>query len=345
MRDFYKILDVPRNASTEEIKKAYRKLAFDLHPDRRVGDKDAEVKFKEVQEAYDVLGDEAKRARYDNPYHEPQGFTDIFDAFFSQRPRQKDWGLHIEIELVIDFLESATGCTKELNYDRRECCQPCKGTGAKDGKEFKQCVVCDGKGKTYFHHQNFGSYMRMESVCQSCKGSGKVINIFCDECGAKGYHLKNSSLEVKVPAGINDGMKIRIRGEGDVGTSGTGDLFCLVRVKPHPLFQREGINLFLKMPVGYARSVLGGEIDVPCLEGSCKFKLPPLTRSGTTFRMPGLGFNIPDGDESIKGDLLVKVLVEVPEVNSDQYREILEKLHEMEEASPGEMRREFKEKL
>jgi molecular chaperone DnaJ len=353
--DYYEILGLDKNADFETIKKAYRALALQYHPDRNPGDEGAVVKFKDVQEAYDILSDPQKKSEYDKkqfvppfPTFEPSNnIQDIFDKFFHQRPRSQGWGQHIETEIVIDFLESARGCVRNLNIDRREVCKSCKGTSAKDGKSFKACVVCDGKGKTFNHHQSGNSYVRIETHCQSCKGTGKVVSEFCMDCTARGYFIHSCSLDIKVPAGINDGMKICIRGEGDTGLSGAGNLYCVVRVKPHPLFQREGVDLFLKVPISYTQSVLGAEIDVPCLDGTCKFKIPPGTRSGTSFRMPGLGFLLPDDDESARGDLLVRVVVEVPNVTQmpENYVELLKQLAVLEKEHLGEARQNFARKL
>lgn len=346
---YYEVLGVEKTADDEAIKKAYRQKAFQYHPDRNPGDDEAVEVFKKVSEAYDCLSDPEKRLQYDRQQSVPPSppsspftdakVTDLFDMFFNMRPRQQGWGQHIETEVVIEFLESAKGCTKNINIDRRESCRSCKGTGAKDGKEFKPCVLCDGKGKTANHHMNSSNFFRYETTCQSCRGSGKVISAFCEDCSSRGFTLKPLSLDVQIPAGINDGMKLCVRGEGDIGLNGVGNLYVVVRVRPHPLFQREGINLFLKLPVGYAQAVLGGEIDIPCLDGTCKFKLPPGTRPGATFRLSGLGFWLPDDDETARGDLLVKVLVDAPKVEdiSDEYREVLTKLALLERQFPGRL--------
>jgi molecular chaperone DnaJ len=355
--DLYKIMGVERDATEEVIKKAYRKLARQYHPDRNPGDKEAEEMFKKVQGAYDILGDADKRAMYDRKFFAPpppvftqqqnNNLQDLFDMFFSQRPRQQGWGQHIEMEIIIDFIEAAKGCSKVVNIDKREVCRHCKGTSAKDGNEFKECVLCDGRGKTYFHHGTSNSFSRWETTCQSCKGTGKVVAVFCPYCSGNGFTTHPCTLELKIPAGINDGMKICARGEGDIGLSGCGNLYCVVRVKAHPVFQREGINLCLKLPITYTQAVFGGEIDVPCMDGQCKFKLPAGTRSGAIFRMPGLGFTLPDDDESARGDLLVKVVIDVPTGSDlpDSYKESLHKIAEFEKDHLGDSRRNFKRNL
>jgi molecular chaperone DnaJ len=355
MDDLYQILGVERNADKETIQKAYRKLAFQYHPDRNPDNKDAEEMFKKVQNAYETLGNPDKKAIYDRQSFTPplvssatttESFQDLFDAFFTQRPRNQGWGQNVEVEVVIDFVESAKGCSRTIDFDKREVCKHCKGTTAKDGKEFKNCVLCDGKGKTYLHHSTSGSYVRWESTCQSCLGTGKVVAAFCVYCASKGYHIKPCSIELKIPAGINNGMKICARGEGDIGLNGSGNLYCVVRVRPHPVFQREGINLHVKMPITYTQAVFGSEIDVPCLDGECQFKLPPGTKSGAVFRMPGLGFNLPDDDEA-KGDLLVKVIIDIPYGDElpENYKELLKQIAELEKEYPGDSRKNFKRNL
>jgi molecular chaperone DnaJ len=347
MEDFYQVMGVERNADQEAIKKAYRQLARKYHPDRNPGDKEAEDNFKKVQQAFEVLGDPEKRKVYDNPVtftkFDMGGFQDLFDTFFTQRPRQPGWGQNIEMELTIDFIESVKGCVKRVEIDRREMCQSCKGIG---GNEFKECVVCDGKGKTFYHQGSPHHYMKIESTCQSCRGVGKIISVFCVDCGGKGFKPCSCTLDIKIPAGINNGMKVCVRGEGDIGLSGVGNLYCVIRVKPHPVFQREGINLLLKLPITYSQAVLGGEVAVPCLDGQCKFKLPPGTKSGAIFRMPGLGFILTDDDTS-RGDLLVKVLIDVPNGESipEDYRELLKKIVELEKENPGDSQKNFKKNL
>lgn len=347
---YYEILGVDRKADSDTITKAYRQLAKKYHPDRNVGDDEAKVKYAEVDEAYSVLNDPVKRSRYDlttqtqtntQTFNFKNPFVDICDSVFNARPRQKKWGQNIEAEIIIDFLESAKGCVKTLDMDRRETCKVCKGTCAKDGKDFKECVLCNGKGKE-FHRT---SSMMFESQCKCCAGSGKVIGEFCNECSARGFTLSHSALSIRIPAGINDGMKICVRGEGDIGLEGVGNLYCVIRVKPHPLFQRDGINLTLKLPVGYAQAVLGGDVDVPCLDGTCKFKIPPGTRSGSTFRLNGLGFVLPDDDETARGDMLIKVMVDAPEDVSGEYREVLEKLALLEKERPGNLCKSYEQAL
>lgn len=335
---YYKTLGVDSKADLQTINKAYRQLAKQYHPDRNVGDDDAKMKYAEVSEAYENLSDPVKRSRYDSRFSSSFNFqsfnlNDFFSSVSNSVPKQQNWGQNIETSLTIDFIESAKGCTKNLNIERRQTCKNCRGTGAKDGKDFKKCVLCDGSGKEV----RINSNMRFETSCGSCLGTGKVIGEFCDVCGSKGFTLVTSCLEIKIPAGINNGMKICVRGEGDIGLNGPGSLYCVIRVVPHPLFQRDGINLCLKVPVGYAQAALGGEINVPCLDGICKFKIPAGTRSGSTFRLQGLGFKLPDDDETSQGDMLIKVVVDAPifEDIPCEYKEILEKLALLEKTHPG----------
>lgn len=351
--DFYTIMGIPRTATIKEIKKAYSDLSKKYHPDRNPGDDIAVKNFQKIQEAYEILGDQEKRTIYDRRLASPPisiqvanktNFQDIFDVFFNQRPRQQGWGQHIEMEIVIDFIESVKGCSKVINIDRREICSHCKGTTAKNGKEYKECVLCDGTGKTHYHHGNSAAYSKWETTCQSCCGTGKIVSEFCDHCLAKGYFIKPSTLELKIPAGINTGMKICVRGEGDVGLSGCGNLYCVVRVRQHPVFERNGMDILVKLPITYTQAVFGGELDVPYLDGKCKFKMPPGIKSGATFRMPGLGFKLLEDNESAKGDLLVRVLIDVPNSNDipEEYKELLKKVADFEKDHLGESRKNFK---
>lgn len=332
MLNHYEVLGVSRNADKDEIKKAFNALAKKYHPDRNIGDKEAETKFKQVKEAYDVLSDPVKRSRYDSP-------SDFLDRIFSYRPRN-GWSRHVETELMIEFMESVKGCVRTLDFDRREICKICSGTGAKEGKEFRECVLCDGKGKVAWFSSSMGAFAKGETTCQSCRGSGKAVLIPCLECSGLGYVIKPVSLEITIPAGVADGMKLCIKGEGDVGVM-AGNLYCAIRVKPHPLFQREGNNLFLKVPLSYTQLLEGGEINVPSLDGECKVKVPPGTKSNTTLKLKGMGFTSPDGGK--KGDLLVRVSVEIPEKKklSEKYKELLKKLAESEKEEPGDSIKAF----
>jgi molecular chaperone DnaJ len=343
--DYYLVLGVSRTADETAIKKAYKELSRQYHPDRNPGDKEAEDKFKEVQTAYEVLGDIDKKIPYDRKLATPQpvSFTssnlqDLFDMFFTQRPRQKGWGQHIEMDIEIDFVEAAKGCTKTVEIDKREVCRSCNGTMA---KEFQPCVLCDGRGKTKIHPK-LGF---QENTCQSCQGTGKTIGVFCPDCNALGFHIRTTTLAIKIPAGINDGMKICARGEGDIGISGRGDLTCKIQVKSHPLFKRDGIHLLLKFPITYTQAVLGSEVDIPCLDGFHKLKIPASTKAGTVFRIPGLGLQLPGDYESSKGDLLVKVIIDMPEEISEEYKEVLTKVAGFESAFPGESKKNFNSNL
>jgi len=345
-KDLYEVLGVHKDASDDDIKKAYRNLAKKYHPDRNIGDKEAEDKFKEIQKAYEIIGDKEKRKQYDRvgTGNQIPDFQDFFDMMFSHPQRKSSWGPNIEMELPISFSDSVKGCVKTINVEKREFCKSCNGTGAKDGKEYKSCVLCDGRGKI-LHNIN-SPFVKMEFPCQSCKGTGKVVSVFCSDCVSKGYNIVSSTLTVNIPAGIATGMKICLRGQGDIGINGAGNLYCFVRVTKHPIFDREGIDLLVKMPITYSQSVLGGDINVPSLEGEYKLKLPPGTKSGTVFRIPDRGFVYP-GEDTSRGDLLVKVVIDIPDIDNlpERYKELLVELSSLEKEFPGNSQKNFNKNL
>jgi molecular chaperone DnaJ len=228
-------------------------------------------------------------------------------------------------------MEAACGCKKQLDFDRRESCRACKGTGAKDGVEMKDCVVCDGKGRIF---QRFGgnSFIKMESTCSSCRGTGKVISAFCPECHSKGFITKSASVEINIPAGIESGMKVHLREQGDRGVNGRcGDLYCTVQIMPHALFQRQGKDILLTVPISYTQAVLGAKLEIPYLHGKCDLIVPSGTKSGAILRLHALG--LPDIRHGGTGNLLVKVEIDTPKVLGLEYVELLNKLRIMEETN------------
>jgi molecular chaperone DnaJ len=344
-RDYYEVLGVAKNASDEELKKAYRKLAMKHHPDRNPGDAAAEEKFKEAKEAYEMLTDPDKRAAYDRFGHagvDPnagggaggQGFGNFSDAFgdifgdiFGGAAGRGGGGrsnvyrgsdLRYSMEVTLE--QAAAGFTTEIKVPSWETCDTCEGTGAKPGTKAETCKTCGGQGQVRMQQ----GFFSIQQTCPSCRGSGKTIPNPCSACDGVGRIRKQKTLEVKIPAGIDDGMRIRSSGNGEPGLNGgpSGDLYVEVSIKPHRVFQREGDDLHCEVPVSFARAALGGTIDVPTLNGKASFDLPEGTQTGKTFRLRGKG--IRNVRSSAAGDLYCHVVVETPVKLTDRQRKILE---------------------
>jgi molecular chaperone DnaJ len=364
-RDYYEVLGVARDASEDDIKRAYRKLAAKYHPDRNPGDEQAVHAFKEAAEAYDVLSNPDKRARYDRFGHAGvQGsvgaggggyadVNDIFEAFgdlfgdFFGGPRQQRGGRRarkgdsLRTSLTIDLMEAATGCTKELEISRHAVCDACRGTGAKPGTSPQTCDYCGGRGQVV---QSQG-FFRIQTTCPACRGAGTVIREKCPECRGGKYKTVQVKLEVKVPAGVDNEMQLCLRGEGDPGDNGgpNGDLYVDIRVKSHALFQREGRHLVCTVPITYSQAALGAELDIPILTGKHQLTIPPGTQPGEVFRLRGFG--MPDPQGGIRGDLLVHVQVEVPKKLTKKHEELLRQLAELENKHVSPHRKTFFESL
>ena len=373
-RDYYEVLGVEKNASAEEIKKAYRKLAMKYHPDQNPGDKSAEEKFKEVGEAYEVLSDADKKARYDqygfagvdpnfNPGGNPFGggfgggfggfgdLGDIFGDFFggggssSARRNGPAKGQNVVAEIELSFEDAAFGCKQQVTYQRVETCNTCHGSGAKEGSQPETCTYCNGRG-TVRTQQNFmGMTMQSTQACPKCGGSGKIIKDPCTVCKGKGKVRRSKTIEVDVPAGIDDEQSFRISGEGSVGANGgpNGDLLVNVSVRKHAIFTREGTNVLCQMPISFTQAALGATIEVPTLDGKVRYNVPEGTQTGTTFRLRGKG--IPYVGYKTRGDQFVTVVVETPTKLTKEQRELLRKLEDdsSEDATPK--RKSFFEKL
>ena len=346
-RDYYEVLGVQKSASADEIKRAYRTLAKKYHPDMNPGDKEAEVKFKEANEAYEVLSDADKRAKYDQYGHaafDPTAggggagfggfdgfdFGDIFSSFFggggggSRRSRQNmpvD-GEDVGARILLNFDEAVFGCKKELSFARIEECPDCKATGAEPGSKVETCQACGGRGQVTVQQQTMLGYMQTQRTCQSCRGTGKIIKSPCKNCNGKAFVRLNKRIEVKVPAGIDDMQRIVLRGQGSAGRNGgsAGDLIIEVRVKAHDVFTRSGNNIYCEIPISFVDAALGAEIDIPVLGDKVeKLTIPEGTETGTVFTLKGKG--IPDMNTKRKGDQLVTVVVKTPKnLTSEQKR-------------------------
>lgn len=349
-RDYYEVLGVSKTASADEIKKAYRSLAKKYHPDMNPGDKEAEAKFKEVNEAYDVLSDEGKRQKYDQFGHaafDPSAgaegfggfggfgdggfdFGDIFSSFFgggggsrSSRNAAID-GEDIVTRLTISFDEAVFGCKKEISYPRVEACDECSGTGAEKGSKPETCATCHGTGRVTVQQQTMFGRMQSQRSCSACRGTGKIVKNPCKNCNGKGYVRVTKKTELTIPAGIDNGQRIIRRGQGSAGRNGgaAGDLIIEVTVKAHKFFERERNNVYCEIPISFATAALGGEIVVPGLGGKDEtFQIPEGTQTGTTFTLKGKG--IADVNTKRKGDLIFMVVVETPKDLTTEQKKLL----------------------
>ncbi len=343
-RDYYEVLEVSKTASTDEIKRAYRKKAVQFHPDKNPGDKAAEEKFKEATEAYSVLSEPAQRQKYDQFGHAAfsqgagfgQGgdfsgfediFQDIFGAFFGAsggggRGSRGRAGRDLKYDLDITFEEAAFGCEKEIKIGRRLMCEECGGSGGEPGSKPQSCPDCKGSGQMRIQQ----GFFTLSQTCRSCGGAGQIVKNKCKSCSGAGLKSKEATVSVKIPAGIDQGQRLKLRGEGESGTSGgpAGDLYVQISIQSHPIFERQDSELVCEVPIPYSLAVLGGETEVPTLEGEIKMKIPAGTPSGKIFRLKGKGIQIL-GTNS-RGDQHVRVSIAVPKKLSDDHRELLQKL-------------------
>jgi molecular chaperone DnaJ len=348
-RDYYEVLGVSKGASDEELKKAYRKLAKKYHPDMNPGDKDAEAKFKEVNEAYEVLSNSEKRAKYDQFGHagvDPNfgaggyggGFDmgdidlgDIFGSFFGggfggsggyggqQRANAPQKGESLRASLTLTFEEAAFGCEKELDLTRTETCSDCHGSGCAAGTTAETCPDCRGTGVVRMQRGGGTFSFTTTAPCSKCRGTGKIIHTPCKTCGGGGSVRTKKRISVTIPAGIDDGQAVSLRGQGNAGKNGgpAGDLLVGVRIRPHPKFQRDGTTVLYEQPVSFYQAAMGAELEIPTIDGNVKYNLPAGTQSGTTFRLRGKG--IPELRSRNRGDQFVTVKVQVPtSLNAEQ---------------------------
>ena len=366
-RDYYEVLGVDKNASQDDIKKAYRKKAKECHPDLHPNDKEAEVRFRELNEANEVLSDPDKRARYDQfGFNDPMnggggfdtsgfggfgdmgGFSSIFDQLFggagmgsSRRANAPQQGNDLRYDLRITFEEAVFGCEKSFDFYRSELCDDCHGSGAKPGTSPTTCPTCKGAGQVRVQ----GGFMTTIRTCQTCGGTGRVIKDRCPKCGGTGRVKRKRTATVKVPAGIDNGQTIVMNGQGEPGLNGgpNGDLYIVITVKPHKLFRRDGTNLYLDMPISFPTAALGGEIDIPTLKGAVKYTVPEGTQNGTEFRLRGKG--VPQVRSSFTGDLIVRVRVEVPTRLTDKQKELLRQFDESSTGKEYKERKTFLDKM
>lgn len=348
-RDYYEVLGVDKSADDAAIKKAYRTLAKKYHPDINPGDAEAEKKFKEVNEAYEVLSDADKKAKYDQYGHaafdQTQGgyggygggfggfdadfdISDIFGSFFggsSHRSsgRRQTPGEDIGQRVYLTLEEAATGCKKEISYARIEKCPDCKGSGCADGSSPVTCTKCNGRGTITTSQRTVFGMMQQQTTCDKCRGRGVTVEKPCQNCRGTGYIRINKKIDVNIPAGIDNGQQLNVRGQGSYSTSGgpTGDLIIEVTIKPHQIFKRKGSDLYCEIPITFAEAALGAEIEIPCLFGSVKYDIPAETQTGTTFTIKEKGMPVINSKK--KGDLYFKVIVETPKGLNEKQKQLL----------------------
>ena len=353
-QDYYETLGVSKGAGDDEIKKAYRKMAKKYHPDMNPGNAEAEQKFKEVNEAYEVLSDADKRAKYDQYGHaafDPSagfgggggfgGFGDfdvgdIFSSFFGggfgggsrsqSRANAPQAGEDIGVRVVLSFEEAAFGCKREVSFARVQKCDDCAGSGAKKGTSPEKCTKCGGRGTVTVNQRTAFGMMQSTRACPDCNGTGKIIKTPCENCRGKGYVKINKKLEVSIPAGIDDGQRIALRGQGNEGRNGgpAGDLIIQVSVRPHAVFERDGNDLYCEIPITFAEAALGAKIKIPTLEGEIEYDIPEGTQTGTVFTIKQKGINAVNSRS--KGHLYVKVVVETPKGLSSEQKKLLRQL-------------------
>ena len=366
-RDYYEVLGVSRTADGEEIKRTYRRLAMKYHPDRNNGDgkAEAEIKFKECSEAYEVLSDPARRARYDQFGHQGgaaqhdfshMDVSDIFSMFDEifggggrggagpqQQRARAHRGFDLETQVELTLSEVASGCEKTIEFEKQDTCETCKGSGAKAGTQPITCPQCGGQGRVA--QQGFGGMFRMVTTCPNCRGRGSVVREHCRSCGGSGKQVKKRVVTVKIPAGVHEGQAVRIAGEGEAGDNGAppGDLHCYIAVRAHPIFSRHNNDIVCQVPISFTQACMGGEIDVPTLKNTERLDVPAGTQHGEVFKLKGKG--LPDIRSYRNGDQIVQILVEIPKKLSERQKQLLREFAETEDSNVMPQRKGFVDKL
>ena len=366
-RDYYEVLGVTKTADGEEIKRAYRRLAMKYHPDRNQGDTrgEAEIRFKECSEAYEVLSDDSKRKRYDQFGHAGVSgqhdfshmdvgdifsmFDDIFGGAMGGGRRAGGGrrgparGFDLETQVELTFAEVASGAEKTIEFERQDTCDTCKGTGAKPGSSPTVCVQCGGAGRV--QQQGFGGMFRMVTTCPNCRGRGSIIRDHCTACHGSGRQAKKRVVTVKIPPGVHDGLAVRIAGEGEAGEPGgsPGDLHCYITIKPHPMFTRHNNDLVCQVPISFTQAALGGKLEVPTLKGREELEIPSGTQHGEVFKLRGKG--LPDLRSGKTGDELVQILIEIPKKLNERQKQLLKEFSTLEDGSVMPQRKGFMDKL
>ncbi len=342
-RDYYEVLNIHKGASEEEIKRAYRSKAKKYHPDLNPDNKEAETSFKEANEAYEILSDPEKKSRYDRFGHagvDPQagggqgfgGFGDIFEDIFDifgggasggSRRRGPTRGADLRYDIGLEFKEAVFGVEKEIQVQREENCSTCDGSGAKPGTDKTTCTTCNGQGEVQYAQETpFGQFVRV-GMCETCDGTGEIIEEKCETCHGSGKESKIKKIKIKIPAGVDNGSIISMRGEGEAGDKGgpSGDLYIYIRVKEDPVFKRSGMDVFVDLPISFTEAALGAEIEVPTLDGSTKYNIPEGTQTGTEFKLKQMGIDNVRGHG--KGNLYFTVNVQVPTKLTDDQKKTL----------------------
>jgi len=369
-KNYYDILGVEKTASADEIKSAYRKLAKKYHPDLNKNNEEASTKFKEINEAYEVLSDTQKKANYDqfgsesgpnpNDFFRGNGgsggfggfgggFEDIFGNIFSSfgggRATAKTAvaGNDITTRVTLSFLEAAVGVTKKFNIVRTEECEHCHGTGAKNGTEYTTCTECGGTGQVRYSQDTIFGRIVNQGPCKTCNGTGKIIKEKCTECNGKGYKRNNVTVTVDIPAGIDNEQIVTLRGYGDAGIRGgpAGDLQILVKVEPHKLLERKGFDIYLDLPVPFTTAMLGGKIIIPSLEGKLELNIPENTQTGTILKLKGKGTK--QLNKNAFGDMFIKVIVELPKITDKKSKEQILELEKIFDTDCFDKYRKFKD--